>query len=105
MRDLLSSVAPGMEARIIVSAGHIHNYERHLKDDVIYLVTGGGGAKPYFVERTPDDLYQSDLFPNFNYVKFVLKSDRLTGTMYRIENPEAKTLQVQAKDYFEALAK
>lgn len=105
LRDFLSSVAPGMKAQIIVSAGHIHNYERHLKDNVTYLVTGGGGAKPYLVERTPDDLYQSDLFPNFNYVKFVLTADKLTGTMYRIEDPEGKTLRVQAKDQFEISAK
>jgi acid phosphatase type 7 len=52
LRDLLSSLAPRLHARIIVSAGHIHNYERNQKDDVVYLVSGGGGAKPYFVERT-----------------------------------------------------
>lgn len=105
LRDMLSSNAPGMKARIIVSAGHIHNYERHLKDDVVYLVSGGGGAKPYFVERTPDDLYQSALFPNFHYVKFTLGADRLHATMYRIKDPEAQRIEVEAKDNFEVLAK
>ena len=101
LRDLLASMAPKMKARIIVSAGHIHNYERHEQDGVVYLVSGGGGAKPYFVERTPDDLYQSTLFPNFHYVKFVLEGDRLQGKMYRIKDPEAGTLEVEVKDTFE----
>ena len=47
---------------------HIHNYERLVRDGVTYLVSGGGGAKPYEVERTPADLYQSRDFPNYHYV-------------------------------------
>ncbi len=105
LRDYLSRVAPQSRARFIVSAGHIHNYERLVKDDVIYLVSGGGGARPYYVERTPDDLYQSNLFPNYHYVKFVLEKDRLRATMYRVSDPEASTLGIEAKDSFEVLAK
>jgi hypothetical protein len=100
LRDLLSKLQVKSHTRFIVSAGHIHNYERHVIDDVVYLVSGGGGAKPYVVERTPDDLYQSSLFPNYNYVKFVLKADRLEGTMYRVADPEAEHLEVQQKDTF-----
>jgi hypothetical protein len=66
LRDFLSKVAQTSHARFLVSAGHIHNYERSVVDDVVYLVAGGGGAAPYFVERTPGDLYQSVLFPNFH---------------------------------------
>ncbi len=105
LRDLLSRMAPAMHARVLVSAGHIHNYERHEVDSVIYLVSGGGGAKPYFVERTPDDLYQSSLFPNYHYIKFVLQPDRLHATMYRIADPEADSLQAQAKDEFDVPVK
>ena len=105
LRDLLSGMAPKMKARVIVSAGHIHNYERHMKDGVLYLVSGGGGAKPYFVERTPDDLFQSSLFPNFHYVKFQLEPDRLKALMYRIKDPEASSLEVEVKDEFEVVAK
>lgn len=101
LRDTLSTLQATTHARFIVSAGHIHNYERHVVDNVVYLVSGGGGAKPYFVERTPDDLYQSNLFPNYNYVAFTLKPDCLDATMYRISDPEAATLQVQPKDHFE----
>ncbi len=105
LRDYLSSVAAQAHARFIVSAGHIHNYERHIVDDVTYLVSGGGGAKPYYVERTPDDLYKSDLFPNYHYVKFQLRDDRLKVTMHRIANPEADRLDVEAKDEFDVMAK
>jgi acid phosphatase type 7 len=101
LRDLLSGLQAKTHAQIIVSAGHIHNYERHMVDNVTYLVSGGGGAVPYFVERTPDDLYQSVLFPNFNYVKFTLGPNSLHATMYRVADPEAERLSVQAKDEFE----
>ena len=66
-----------------------------------YLVSGGGGAKPYFVERTLDDLYQSALFPNYHFVKFTLGKDHLHGVMYRVENPEGKALSVELKDSFD----
>lgn len=105
LRDLLSSVSPQTHARFIISAGHIHNYERHLVDDVTYLVSGGGGAKPYFVERTPDDLYQSVLFPNYNYVRFDLSADRLNATMYRVEGLETPSFSVKDRDHFEIKVK
>lgn len=47
LRDSLSKMQASSHARFIVSAGHIHNYERRVVDNVVYLVTGGGGAKPY----------------------------------------------------------
>ena len=105
LRDLLSSMQATSHARFIVSAGHIHNYERRVVDNVVYLVSGGGGAKPYFVERTPDDLYKSNLFPNYHYVKFVLGPDRLHATMVRVADPEADTLTAQPKDTFDVPVK
>lgn len=105
LRDYLSTIAPQVHARFIVSAGHIHNYEREIKDDVLYLVSGGGGAKPYFVERTPDDLYKSMLFPNYHYVKFTLEKDRLHGVMVRVSDPEASTPAYEIKDFFDVVMK
>lgn len=105
LRDLLSKLQASTHAQFIVSAGHIHNYERNVVDGVVYLVSGGGGAKPYFVERTKPDLYQSNLFPNYHYVKFVLQGDRLHTTMYRVQDPEAPELAVQAKDTFDVVVK
>ena len=101
LRDYLSKAAQKSHARFLVSAGHIHNYERNIVDGVVYLVAGGGGAAPYFVERTPQDLYQSVLFPNFHYVKFTLEKDHLHGEMYRVYDPEAAILTVTVKDSFD----
>jgi hypothetical protein len=36
-------------------SGHVHNYEHQEHNGVTYFVTGGGGARPYPIERTPDD--------------------------------------------------
>jgi acid phosphatase type 7 len=105
LRDLLTKLAAESHARFLISAGHIHNYERHEQDGIVYLVSGGGGARPYFVERTSDDLYKSILFPNYHYVKFVLGPDRLQATMFRIADPEASSFQVQPKDTFEIVQK
>jgi hypothetical protein len=105
LRDYLSKIARTSHASFLVSAGHIHNYERNVVDGVTYLVSGGGGAPPYFIERTPDDLYQSILFPNYHYVKLTVEKDRLHGVMLRVENPEADKLTVELKDSFDVLAK
>ncbi len=105
LRDTLSKMQPATHARFIVSAGHIHNYERHEVDGVVYLVSGGGGAHPYFVERTKDDLYQSSLFPNYHYIRFSLQGDRLHAEMYRVVDSEQPNLTVQVKDTFDVIAK
>ncbi|MGD1069684.1 MAG: metallophosphoesterase [Bryobacteraceae bacterium] len=105
LRNYLSATARRSHARFLVSAGHIHNYERNVRDDVVYLVSGGGGAKPYYVERTPQDLYKSALFPNYHYVKLTLEKTRLHGAMYRVESPEAETLTLELKDSFDIAVK
>jgi hypothetical protein len=105
LRNYLSQAAMRSHARFLISAGHIHNYERHVVDQVTYLVSGGGGAVPYYVERTPDDLYKSVLFPNFHYVKITLEKDRLRGVMYRVRDPEAARLDLEMKDSFEIAVK
>jgi len=105
LRDYLSVVAKSSLARFVVVAGHIHNYERFEQDGVAYFVSGGGGAKPYPVERTPADLYQSDDFPNFHYIRFVLDGMTLTGTMYRLADPTAEKPVWDARDSFSIVAK
>jgi len=105
LRDYLSRAARNSHASFMVSAGHIHNYERSVVEGVTYLVAGGGGAPPYFVERTAQDLYKSALFPNYHYVKLTVEKDRLRGRMYRVADPEAETLTVELKDNFELVAK
>jgi hypothetical protein len=105
LRDYLSKAARTAHASFLISAGHIHNYERNVVDGVTYLVSGGGGAPPYFVERKPEDLYQSILFPNYHYVKLTLEKDRMHGAMYRVVDPESETLTVGLKDHFDLTVK
>jgi hypothetical protein len=105
LRDLLSEMAPKMHARVIVSAGHIHNYERNIVNDVTYLVSGGGGATPYYVERTKDDQYQSIMFPNYHYVKLTVLPDRLHAEMVRVTDPDAGEPSWQVKDKFDIVVK
>jgi hypothetical protein len=105
LRDYLAEKAKTIHARILVSAGHIHNYERHEQAGITYLVSGGGGAFPYIVERTPDDLYQDKEFPNYHYVKCVLEGQVLKGVMYRVSQPENAESGFEAKDSFTIVAK
>lgn len=98
----LKTAAAGSAARFVVSAGHIHNYERFEKDGVVYLVSGGGGAFPYEVERTASDLYQNADFPNYHYVRFTLRGQTLSGEMIRLGDYAAAHPKAwQTKDRFE----
>ena len=87
----LRGAAARGRARFIVCAGHIHNYERRVEDGIVYLVSGGGGARPYEVIRDSADLYTGPGFPNFHYLLFTLEGDVLRGEMVRLEDPDAAT--------------
>jgi acid phosphatase type 7 len=98
----LKRVAAQSQARFVLSGGHIHNYERFAQDGVVYLVSGGGGATPYDVDRTASDLYQNTDFPNYHYVRFELHGNTLIGEMIRLEDyASPKPARWQAKDRFE----
>jgi hypothetical protein len=98
----LKAAAAHSAARFIVSAGHIHNYERLSQDGVTYLVSGGGGATPYDVDRTPEDLYRNTDFPNYHYVRFELRGQILSGEMIRLEDYAAAVpKRWQTRDRFE----
>lgn len=105
LRDYLSSIAPHSQARFIVAAGHIHNYERQTLDGVTYLVSGGGGAHPYPVIRTPQDAYQSTEFPNFHSILFRLQGKALHGTMIRLGFPVSQPSRWETKDTFTITAR
>jgi hypothetical protein len=98
----LARLAPHSMAHFIVSAGHIHNYERLERDGIEYLVSGGGGAHPYEVDRTAADSYQSGEFPNYHYVRLEVTSRLLTGQMIRFSDSDADTPgHWDVKDHFE----
>src|ERR1700690_3189243 len=105
LRDYLSSVAPASHAQFIVASGHIHNYERLIVGGVTYLVSGGGGAHPYAVERGPADQYQTADAINFHYILFRLNGKQFDATMYRLADPDAQTPEWQARDIFVVTAR
>jgi len=73
-----------LRARIVVFAGHVHNYERHQHGGVTYFVTGGGGAHAYPIERKPEDPYQSKEI-NYHYIDVLVQPGKMTATMNRLE--------------------
>jgi hypothetical protein len=73
-----------MHARIIVLAGHVHNYERYEHGGVMYFVTGGGGAHPYHINRDQDDpLLGMDV--NYHYLLVEVGESAVKITMNRLE--------------------
>jgi acid phosphatase type 7 len=98
----LKTAAAHSAARFVVSAGHIHNYERLAQEGVTYLVSGGGGATPYEVDRTAADLYQDTEFPNYHYVRFELRGASFSGEMIRLQDYAARSpSHWSSKDRFE----
>ncbi len=105
LRDYLSSIALKSRAQFIVAAGHIHNYERLNVDGITYLVSGGGGARQYQVERGPADQYQTTDEINFHYILFHLDDKTLQATMYRLADPAAPAPEWQVRDTFSITAR
>jgi len=81
----LSSHAQALKFHVVVIGSHIHNYERFRRDNVTYLVSGGGGAKPVPVFRLLGELSKLDTAENFHYVRFRLERGTLLGTMVRFD--------------------
>jgi acid phosphatase type 7 len=106
LRQYLEAKAPQCHAKLIVVSGHVHNYERFEHGGISYIVSGGGGAKPYPVyARNPEDLYKDKTYPNFNYLVLMIHGKQADVTMYRVANPKAETLSTEVKDRFTLRAK
>ncbi len=73
----------------IVLAGHVHNYERYDHRGVHYVVSGGGGAPPRSVKRSPEDAYP---YPGatFHYCKITVTESELTFEMIRLNDVTGK---------------
>ncbi len=71
-----------MRARIVVVAGHVHNYERYEHGGVTYVVTGGGGATPYMIQRGPGDFYDAP-GPTYHFCRFTVQRGLLKGQMVK----------------------
>ena len=85
----LAAAVPRAHAHLLVCGAHVHNYERFERDGIVFLVSGGGGAKPTPLRRSAAALYANDSFPNFHYLRFELSAQRLRGEMLRLTDPDA----------------
>ena len=92
-----SKTHPGV--RLVVLSGHNHNYERYVLNGITYIVTAGGGATPYKIDRHPSDAYH-DPGPTFHYCKFTFHGNSLTGEMYKL-TIDSGTPHWEQKDRFE----
>src|SRR5256885_405242 len=67
LAEMLEKYQQKLDARIIVFASHVHNYERHQHGGITYFVTGGGGAHAYPIARATTDLFR-DTHVNYHYL-------------------------------------
>lgn len=70
VRDVLA----GSRQVVLVAAGHVHTYERFLRDGVTYVNSGGGGGPRVRLltgadRRHPDDLYPGPAPRDFHWVE------------------------------------
>jgi acid phosphatase type 7 len=93
-----------LHAQVVVIGSHVHNYERFRRDDVTYLVSGGGGAKPVPAFRMSGELSHLKTSTNFHYIRFSLDGARLTGTMVRYDPGAHANDPWSEPDRFEVLA-
>jgi 3',5'-cyclic AMP phosphodiesterase CpdA len=106
LRRYLESASKSTRAKFVVISGHVHNYERFELNGISYIVSGGGGAKPYPIfARSPQDLYRASGYPNFNYLTLQVHGKQADVTMYRVANPKAATLSMEVKERFTLRAK
>ena len=106
LRRYLEDKAAHCAQKFVVISGHVHNYERFEHAGISYIVSGGGGAKPYPIyARNPEDLYKDKEYPNFNYLIFMVHGKQADVTMYRVADPKAPTLTTEIKERFTLTAK
>jgi len=81
--------ARSLRASVLVIGSHVHNYERYAKDGVMYVVSGGGGAKPVPAPRMFGELSHLRTGVNFHYLRLTVLDDRLTCAMVRFDPDRA----------------
>jgi len=105
LRHLMEIHLHKIHAKVVVLSGHIHNYERFERNDVEYVISGGGGAEPYpLLFRGSADLYRDTAFPVYHYLTMDYEHGKLHAVMWKVKDPDAETLSVEKKDEFTIVA-
>ncbi|HEV3208136.1 MAG TPA: metallophosphoesterase [Terriglobales bacterium] len=104
LAEMLEKCQGRTRARFVVFSGHVHNYERQEHNGVTYFVTGGGGARPYPIERAPNDPLNGKTV-NYHYLLVEVERGSLKITMHRLDMtsgaavwtlPDSVAISVQA---------
>lgn len=90
-------LVPIFEKRAVtaVFAGHDHNYQRHVKDGIQYIVTGGGGAPLYDVKSPIPDITVTAVKTE-NFVRVQVKGNTAIMTAIGKDGQQLDQVQVQA---------
>jgi len=94
LAELLEGKQKALHAKIVVFAGHVHNYERSEHGGIMYFVSGGGGAHPYLIEHAPGDLFTGKGV-NYHYLLVEVDKGKLKVTMNRVEIAGGKPIWTQ----------
>lgn len=69
--------------------GHVHSYERFVKEGVQFVVSGGGGAPTTAVEtdepRHPDE-FKGPAYRRFHYLRFTIDGGRLACDVLMLQD-------------------
>ena len=103
LAELFEARQKQLHPRIIAIAGHVHNYERYEYNGVMYIVSGGGGASPYSVERQPGDFYNQP-GPTYHYCKITVDHNKLKLEMLKLEMANGQFV-FNVRDSFEITVK
>ncbi len=76
-------------AKFVVISGHVHNYERYERGGVTYIVSCGGGATPYEVERGEDDAYK-ERGPTYHYLQIGVSGAQMRIGMRKLQMVNGK---------------
>jgi len=100
----LAKNAALLRPKFVVIGSHVHNYERYHRNGVVYVVSGGGGAKPVPAIRWFGELSKLRTGVNFHYLRFVLQHDTLSATMVRFDAEDDRASAWTQPDQFEVRA-
>ncbi len=79
----------------IVFAGHDHNYQRHVKDGIQYIVTGGGGAPLYDADAPIPDITVKAIKAE-HFVRMQVTGTKALITAVGLDGKELDRLEIQS---------
>lgn len=86
----------GLKTPIVFTA-HKHNYERYMVNGINYVVSAGGGAPPYEVNRSDEDFYK-EKGPTYHYCRITISANKGLFEMVKLSRDLSKW---EVKDKFE----